>query len=733
MKTPRAPYPHRLCDRMSRSLLLREFRLIGVGLLTVLSALAQSRPPMDFANMDLEALLSVSVVTATQHKEDPFDLPFSTSVRTATDLARLQPRTLPMAFDGLPGLSIQKSAYGQQSPFIRGFTGFRTLMLVDGIRLNNSTFRDGPNQYWSTLDVGAFDRIEVVAGPAAALYGTDSVGGTAQVFTPVTDFTSGSRTWTSQGTVRTASAESSLSGRLAATGPLGQRTQLSAGYSYDAFGDYRAGPDIGRVRNSGYDQKSHDMKFEHLFANQIRLTVAHQALTMDDIARTHSTIDSAPWLGLTPGTDLSRLTDQDRQLTYVRFAVPQIGNQFEDAEIILSYQQQFERGLRVRADHRSEIATTDVHTYGLKASLRNPTRFGLWSYGVTTYRDMVQTEQDRYKADGSFERGDIQGPVADDSRYELVGVYTQNQLPKMGPLQFTVRARYDEASANAGRLLDPVSNQPTSFSDSWRSTLGSLNATCDLPSFASTEVILFGGLSQGFRAPNLSDLSRLDSVSGGRIETPSTNIDPERYLMNELGVKMRSNRLSLTATYYHTLIKDMIIRRPTGRIVNGSVELSKLNSGNGHVDGAELSLQYALTEKLTLGVVSSAVQGHVTSYPSTSATVTVDEPLSRLPPWTTQLNLRYTSLHRAYWAEVSISTATRQDQLSEIDRADTERIPSGGTPGYTVIHLRGGWNPRENLTLTLALENLSDRDYRVHGSGINETGRNVVFSAIFKY
>ncbi len=683
--------------------------------------------------MDLEALLSVSFITATQNKEDPFLLPFSTSVRTANDLARLQPRTLPIAFDGLPGLSIQKTAHGQQSPYIRGFTGFRTLMLVDGVRLNNSTFREGPTQYWTTLDVAAFDRIEVVAGPAAALYGTDSVGGTAQVFTPVTDFTSGPRKWTSQTTVRLASAEQSLAGHLATSGPLGQRSQLSLGYSYDTFPDYYAAPPIKRVRHSGYDLHAFDLKLEHLFANNTRLTVAHQTMDMNDIARTHNTPASFPWRGITPGTDRERLSDQDRNLTYVRVAIPKIGDSFEDAEITLSHQLQQEQGFRVRSDGRSEISRTDVNTYGLKAILRSATRLGLWSYGLTTYRDKVQTEQNRYNADGTFNRRDIQGPVADDSQYDLFGVYVQNQLPKIGKMHLTVRGRYDEATANAGRLLDPVTNLPTSFRGTWRSTLGSLNGTYDLPSIAGSQVILFAGCSQGFRAPNLSDLSRLDSTGGNSIETPSTKISPEHYLMSEIGFKVRSNRLSLTATYFNTMVKDMIIRRPTGRLINGSIELTKLNSGNGHVEGAELSLQYALTEQLTLGVTSSYVEGLVTSYPTSDATYTIDEPLSRLPPLTTQLNIRFTSPRRNYWAEVAATIAKRQDRLSALDISDIERIPPGGTPGYAVVHLRGGWSPTENLTLTLALENLGNRDYRVHGSGINETGRNVVFSAVIKY
>ena len=41
----------------------------------------------------------------------------------------------------------------------------------------------------------------------------------------------------------------------------------------------------------------------------------------------------------------------------------------------------------------------------------------------------------------------------------------------------------------------------------------------------------------------------------------------------------------------------------------------------------------------------------------------------------------------------------------------------------------GGWNVNENVTFTRGLENLTDEDYRVHGSGVNEPGINAIFGA----
>ncbi len=67
-----------------------------------------------------------------------------------------------------------------------------------------------------------------------------------------------------------------------------------------------------------------------------------------------------------------------------------------------------------------------------------------------------------------------------------------------------------------------------------------------------------------------------------------------------------------------------------------------------------------------------------------------------------------------------------QDRLSPRDKADTQRIPAGGTPGYTVYSLRGGAEVIEGLKVFAGIENITDVDYRVHGSGQNEPGTNVI-------
>ena len=71
-------------------------------------------------------------------------------------------------------------------------------------------------------------------------------------------------------------------------------------------------------------------------------------------------------------------------------------------------------------------------------------------------------------------------------------------------------------------------------------------------------------------------------------------------------------------------------------------------------------------------------------------------------------------------------------ELSTRDEGDTSRIPPGGTPGYVVFDLRGGYQVSESLSLHAALENILDEDYRIHGSGQNMPGRNVIFSVAWR-
>ena len=97
-----------------------------------------------------QEILPDVVVTANRNTEEAKEVPYTLEILTAEDLLENATRTLPQAFLNTPSVLVQQTTTGHGSPYIRGFTGRQNLLLQDGIRLNNSTWRNGPVQYWRT-------------------------------------------------------------------------------------------------------------------------------------------------------------------------------------------------------------------------------------------------------------------------------------------------------------------------------------------------------------------------------------------------------------------------------------------------------------------------------------------------------------------------------------------------------------------------------------------------------
>ena len=680
-----------------------------------------------WAAADEVAALPEVVVTALRAETALAEVPGTVHVVDREALQAAAPRTTPDAFRGLPSVMVQKTGYGQGSPYLRGFTGFRTLMLVDGIRLNNSTFRDGPNQYWNTVDPWAIARYETVMGPASVLYGSDAVGGAVNALTLAPPAWAGQATWERTLAARVATADESLQTRAGVRGRATERLGFAAGATWKKFNDVRGGADVGRQRHTGYEEADFDLRADYDFASGATLTLAHQQVAQDDAWRTHSTFYGIDWKGLKAGDDQKRSYDQDRALTYLRLADADRAGAVAAYRLTLSRQTQDERLHRVRADGRRDESGVDVTTWGAALELESPSALGRWVYGVDVARDEVDSFSRRYKADGSLNKVEAQGPVADDATYDLVGVFVQDTAALFGgALEATPGVRYTYAALDADRVLDPVSGAVGARSDDWDSVVGSLRLLAPLG--AERRHAVYGGLSQGFRAPNLSDLTRLDAARSGEIETPVDDLDPERFVSAELGARYDDGRRSAEIAGYYTWIEDLIVRAPTGETVDELQEVTKKNAGEGYVAGVELTLGWQVAEDWHLRLSGSWMEGQADAYP-TSDPLAVRDYVSRLMPLTGQAAVRWQPVGEAYWLEAVVDAAEKADRLSADDERDTQRIPPGGTPGYAVLTLRGGATVRDDLQLTVALENVADEDYRIHGSGVNEPGRNLVVQA----
>jgi len=401
------------------------------------------------------------VVTALRIEKDVNSVPYTTyRIPSGDTQIREANRTTPDVLRDKPSVMVQKTSYGQGSPYLRGFTGFRTLFLVDGIRLNNSVFRDGPNQYWNTVDPLSISDYELVMGPSSVLYGSDAVGGTVNAMTAGPIEYNGSPVWQPRLYYRGASAERSNIGRFDLNSRINENIGFSGGFSYKDFGDLRGGGDVGVQEHTGYSEMDYDAKLDYYIDNDSSLTIAHQGVNQDDSWRTHRTIYGIDWEGLSRGDDKVHSYDQNRDLTYIKYRSDNRAGLINGIEATLSRHLQAEDQYRLKKDSTGERQGFDVETWGSTLQLKSDTPAGQLVYGYEYYHDMVDTYNRTYKANGALDKTAIQGPFADDASYDSAGFYVQDTISLFdGSLDVIPGIRYTFCTASANKVKDPVSGE----------------------------------------------------------------------------------------------------------------------------------------------------------------------------------------------------------------------------------------------------------------------------------
>lgn len=126
--------------------------------------------------------LSPVVVTATRTAVPLTDVLADVSVIDRTQLDQAGMQSLIDVLANLPGIQISSSGSYRSSTnvFLRGATPSQTILLVNGLRVGSAT---SGSYALESLPLDRIERIEVLRGAAAALYGPDAVGGVIQVFT----------------------------------------------------------------------------------------------------------------------------------------------------------------------------------------------------------------------------------------------------------------------------------------------------------------------------------------------------------------------------------------------------------------------------------------------------------------------------------------------------------------------------------------------------------------------
>ena len=122
------------------------------------------------------------VVTATRTEQALADLTADVTVVDRTQIERSGAVDVADVLARQPGIELSRTGGpGQQtSLFVRGADSRFTAVFVDGVRIDSQSTGGAA---WETLPLALVDRIEIVRGPAAAVYGSDAVAGVVQIFT----------------------------------------------------------------------------------------------------------------------------------------------------------------------------------------------------------------------------------------------------------------------------------------------------------------------------------------------------------------------------------------------------------------------------------------------------------------------------------------------------------------------------------------------------------------------
>ena len=657
---------------------------------------------------DASRTLESVVVTATRIEQSMLDVAEAVSVIDGEAITRQAPELLAEMLRGVPGAFFQQTTPGQGVPIIRGLKGSQVLHLVDGIRLNNAFFRDAPNQYLGLVDAYVTERTEIIRGSAPSLHGADAMGGVVQVLSsePIFD----SSRWSSDGRLYGAynSADSSLIGRAeAAVGRLG--AVLSGGITYQEHHDRRVGGGE-TVSPSGYRVEAADLKWRQDIGHHGELMVSAQYLEQPSTPRVDELV---PGFGQdTPSSKQYFFRPNRRDFLHARYRLESESSWFQHFEAHLARQTIHDD--RLTQDYGATAVVRESNTSDLDAltlQFNSPWQgFGSIAelvWGMEIYRDTVTSNRYRSEAD-SAPAVQVPGRFPDGSTMDSNALYASNHW-SWDRLSMDAGLRYSrfEIYLPASPEVPAVKLEPTDLT-------GDLHLGYEF----APGMHLVANLGRGFRPPNVFDLGTLGSRPGNRFNIPNPGLRPETVWSYDAGIKLSSGRWQLEAFAWYSDYRDKISSRPTGDVTpEGRLVVRSDNLNEARLYGVEAGVRYLAGTGFEVYGVFNFTRGEE-SDPDGNA-----NPADRIPPLNGRVGLVWEPLE-PWRFEPYIDFAGPQNRLSPRDMEDP-RIDPEGTSGWVTLNLMASWQATDRATLGLKLQNLGDRNYREHGSGIDAAGRNL--------
>ena len=701
-------------------------------------------------------ILPEVIVSAARSERVATQSDIAVTVVTAEELRATGQRSLPRMLGEAAGVWIQETNLGGGSAFLRGVTGNQVLILIDGVRLNDSTTRFGPNQSLNGIDPDIVDRIEVIRGPISVLYGSDAVGGAILIWTKRRANGEGPSTG-GEGPLRgelSLDYRSQVAGGRAHSGISGQGTAFGgkpagfyASISGRQFDDLRTGG--GEIAEfTGFDGWSVFLSGDVELAEDRILRYTARLNRDFDVPRTDTLVTGFPSVvggpPTPPGDDQRDFVLQEQWSHLLSYDDRSEGGFADRFSARLSYRGTEELRERIQAGSDERRTENDeVETFGIGLDWRfQPLEGHRVTFGVDSdYDDVTSSRIDTDLPSGTTSLDN--GAFAPGSEFLRTGVFIQDEIRIGSKTDVTAGLRYSYFDAEFDAFDPPVDELPGDEGGS--STQNQLTGSLAVAHAVTDATRVIATVAQGFRAANLSELARIGSFGSG-VELPNPALDPERVLHSEIAVDHTTKNRQFGFAGFYDDISDIVGRSfdPVATASLGENAFRRENQGKVVIYGLEGRWRERLGSDSPFwidGQFSWIVgdQFDDTIDPATGEAPFRDVPFRRIPPFFGQVGLDYLPRDLALGlidtARLNVRFAAAQNRLSPGDIAD-RRIDPDGSAGFVSVDLRFHGPLGENGDRgrwRIGIDNLLDQRYRIHGSGFDAPGFGLGFGLEFYF
>lgn len=603
-----------------------------------------------------------------------------------------------------PGAYVQQTTPGQGNVIVRGLKGSSVLNLVDGMRLNNALFRSAPNQYPALVDVAWIDRVEVARGPVSVLYGSDALGGAAQFRLRRPPLDGPARSHLSL-------AAGSASRRLGATG------------HWEVTGEGDGGPPLAALATLSYRDVGHRRTGggDRIRPSAYRAYAARAAVRGRLGARSEWQVDAQ----FAEQPETPRV---DELVAGFGQSEPSSAEFFFEPNRRAAVHGRWDHAIdatwaeRLRADMSWQRIDDDRRTraFGSPRRRLERNRSDLFQVAVQA-EGAVDDLSFRYGLDATWDQ------VAS-ARWERVSGGPRTRVPSRFPddagmagagSYVSVSRRYAGGATLGGGLR--WSWYDVDLPGAGGASGDDLSAQLGWTMPVGDALTWTANIGRAFRAPNVFDFANLGERPGNRFNIPNTSLSPETVFAYDTGLRWAGARwrgeLSLFALDYD----DRIVAEETGAVTDsGRRVVQSRNVAASRIYGLEAGVDVELADDWSLFGVLNHTRG------TERAAAQPETPADRIPPLNGRLGVAFGATP-SWRFETYALFAARQDRLSPRDVNDP-RIDPRGTPGWATFNVAANYTPAAPWRVSLALENLFDRRYREHGSGIDGEGFGVALS-----